>query len=330
MKKGRIPDIVICITARVGSERQRFKAISDIGGQPLIHHIAKRLDEAGKVIIATSTRPENDILEEWAKGENRPVYRHPVEEDVVGRVVAAVDEFYPNAQLIMRGLCDCPFHHPPFIKRAGECIWQNDADAFYWALPPDTWPIYGTREFPLSRHAWDIINQNAHKEERMHTDMYYHRHRDKFNIVYHESPPSLYFREHYRVEVDYPEDLELLRGLYSHFGYYPTLDEAIRFLDTDNRLWRINRFREEKTGMIVSFRHDERIKWWREMIGHPIVMWDDSVWQMPESGKPIFCRAKKCLLGYAVDGKLYQNGAVIEGSALLHCPCGAGYKWSHS
>ncbi len=329
MKKGRIPDIVVCLTARMGSERQRGKVMADVGGHPLIHHIAKRLDEAGKVIICTTTNPDNDVIENWAKNQDRLVYRHEDEDDVVGRVVAAVDKFYPEAQLIMRGLCDCPFHHPEFIKRAGQVIWQNDADACVWALPPDVWPIYGTREFPLSRRAWNVIVEKSTRDERQHTDMYFNRHREEFSIVYHEPPPALFFREH-RVEIDWPEDLALIQKVYQHFGYYPKLDEAIRFLDKNIRMTQINKHRYERTGMLVSFQHSERIKWWKEMIGKPIVMWDDSVWKMEEGGKPIYCRARRCLLGYAVGNRLYQPSGIIEGSALLKCPCGAGYRWSYA
>ena len=196
----------------------------------------------------------------------------------------------------------------------------------YWVLPPFTEALYGATEFPRSRKAWDIIAANARNDECEHPDLYFHRHRDQFNVIYHEPPPARYFRP-YRLEVDWKEDLELVRKVAESYGRLPTMEEAVSLLDRDVALYRINRHRIEKTGMSVSYRQSDRAKWWDLIRGKSIVMWDDTTWEFGEDGEPVFCKAKSCLLGVTRHGKLYQRDAIIEGDAFLKCPCGVGRRW---
>ena len=325
-KRGRPPNVAVVLTTRMGSERQFGKVFADVVGKPLIYWITQRLDEIGKVIIGTTTDPQNDVLEQWGKDNGYPVYRHPDESDVVARVMAAVEQYHPTAQFIMRGLNDCPFIVPEFANRAVSLMKQYSGDSMYWVLPPFQEALYGATEFPRSRHAWDIIAANAQGDEREHPDIYFHRNRDKFNVIYHEPPPARYFRP-YRLEVDWKEDLELVCKLSEVYGRLPTMEEAIATLDRDDTLYKINRMRIEKTGMSVSYLQHDRQRWWTLIRGKSIVMWDDTTWDFGEDGEPIFCKAKACLLGVVRKGKLYQKDVVIEGDAFIKCPCGAGRRW---
>ncbi len=320
--KGRPSTVAIVLTTRTSSKRCPNKALADIGGKPLIHWIAKRLGEAGKVILAV---PHNDPLKAWGETEGLPVHEWELG-DVCGQIINAVDTYAPDSKWIMRGLGDCPLVVPDFVRRAVSVMRTHVADAFCWATPPFTYTVYGASEFPRSRAAWELINTNARNDERIHPDLYYHRNRDKFKIVYHEPPLPIYFRP-YRLEVDWNEDLELMRCIAGHFGSLPPVEDVLKWLDESNA-WKVNRNRVEETGMTVSYQQHDRQAWWKLMHNQPVVMWDDTVWKPTGDGEPVFCKNRTCFLGYSDGDKLYQRDAVIQGAAYIKCACGAGRHWA--
>lgn len=322
-------DLIIVLTARCGSERFPRKVVQLVKDKPLIVWIAERLKAVDNsvVIIATTSNKEDDELEDIAKTYDVICYRHDDPNDVVGRVTAVFDMF-PKAHYVMRALGDCPFIDPTIVKRARDCLEIYNSDAFCWMQPPETLPVYGAREFPYSRHAWNMIDMGSKGEEREHTDMWYNNHRETVRIVYHEPPSSSYFRT-YRLEVDYPEDLEMVRAVANDIGMLASIPDVNRFLDNHPEIVNINKNRHEKTGPIISHDYAIRRKWFKQMVGKPVVDWDDRVWYAPTSGStPIFCNNNLCLIGYGSSGKLYtKEGHIIEGKARITCRCGAGRMW---
>lgn len=322
--------VLIVLTARMGSERLPGKVLEEIGGQPLLSWIYTRLSRAGRVVLATTRAPEDDALAAWARDLRIPYYRG-LAEDVLGRIMEAYKELGNGETLIMRGLGDCPFPNPQFIRRAARVLGETERQVFCWCLPPYVWPVYGSREFPMHKSAWDALARVSQiEEEREHPDLGLHRRRKHFLTVYHEPPPPQFFRPRYRLEVDYPEDVAFLRAVYDQFGYWPEVEELIELLDIDPKLAAINAGCAERTGPLVSFTKAERLGWLDDLEGQPVKMWDDSVWEPVHSrGKPIFCHAGLCLIGYYGRGILrLRNGVQIHtGTVDIPCACGAGRRW---
>jgi hypothetical protein len=171
----------------------------------------------------------------------------------------------------------------------------------------------------------------ARKEEREHVDMYFHRHRNEFNILYHEPPANIYFRD-YRLEVDWKDDLNLVKQIndISPSAMEMPLQNIIHILDQNWDLHKINRNYAEKTGLTISYTYAEKRKWMKLMRGIPVLGWDGTTWKPPhESAMPIFCNSGKCFLGHGYGGILYRtNGDRIKGSAYITCKCGAGKVWN--
>jgi len=322
-------DLAIILTVRAGSDRLPNKALANVGGRPLIWWIAKRLMLAGNVIIATTENPEDDALQDIAEQMIIPIYRGETD-DVVSRMNSAINKFAPDAKYVMRGLGDCPFISPIIVSRATRTLSKMNAEAFAWHLPPNIIQrlVYGSREFPYSKDGWDKIVKNAIGDEREHIDLYFHRNRNRFNIAYHESPPTVYFRD-YRLEVDWLEDLELVRRIADEYDVMAELDHVIRYMDINEDISKINRTRVEKTGLSTSYNRYEMRQWFKLMQGVPVMTWDDTILQpVNERAVPIFCSASTCMLGYALDGILYRkNGDRIIGQAKIDCDCGAGRPW---
>lgn len=320
-------NLAVILTVRNSSERLPGKALAEIDGQPVIFHLLERLRQLpGKVVVATSTEPSDDAIETALEDTGIPLFRGSLG-NVLERVNGAVDAFVPNADFVFRALGDCPFIETDIVKRAMDVMVDRNGDAFLWHLAPDTWPIYGAREFPFSRTAWQTIVDNATGSQVEHTDQYFHNNRTKFNVVYHEPPASVYFRN-YRLEIDWSEDLEIVQSIAKEVGMLRPLRDVVRLLDTHPEIASINSSRIEKTGPLTTYDYAMRRKWMKAMEGKPVVSWDDTVWQIPEKAAPIFCNSGKDVLGYAVSGVLYtKNGYMIHGKAYVPCACGSGRYW---
>ena len=320
--------IATILTVRNGSSRLPRKNTRAICGKPVMVWTIERLSKLpGKVIVATTDKQEDNSIADICTSIDIPVFRGAVD-DVVGRMNGALMQYIPDADLVFRGLGDCPFIEIELVNRAAQIIHSTESDAFLWHLSPDTWPVYGSREFPFSINGWKKIFNKATGEEREHIDEYYHNNREKFKIVYHEPPSTIYFRP-YRLEIDWFEDLDLIDTIGKEIGMESTLSDVIKFLDENPQIASINKDRTEKTGPLTSYIYGLRRKWMRAMIGKPVTAWDNTVWQPPDpKATPIFCNSGKCLIGYGKSGILYtKSGDRIGGNAYKSCPCGAGKYW---
>ena len=315
--------LAIVLTARLGSTRLSNKALADVAGKPLLEWIIRRLQPLGDVIVATTTGAEDKPLLELAQRVGVPAYAGACD-DVVGRMDKALNQYCPTADYVLRGLGDMPFLATELVARAVKVLSVHDGDALCWHLAPYCWPVYGAREFPYSRSAWSKIV--ARSKEREHVDSYFHKHRNAFKVLFHEAPSNIYFRP-YRLEVDWHEDLALIRAIGEHVGMLAGLQQIIHYLDSDTTVAHINKNRVEQTGP-TCYTYEEQRAWTKHMTGKPVIGWDDNVWMPPSPrAQVVFCAAGSCFLGFAEDGVLHTKvGRVLSGR--LDCGCGSGLTWN--
>jgi spore coat polysaccharide biosynthesis protein SpsF len=103
------------IQARTGSTRLPNKVFSKILDKPLLWHIYRRLTYSkliDTIIIATTDKKEDDIIEQWAIENKILVYRGS-EHDVLSRFYNAASE--NNLDIIVRVTADDPFKDPVLI-----------------------------------------------------------------------------------------------------------------------------------------------------------------------------------------------------------------------
>jgi len=84
----------------------------------------------------------------------------------------------------------------------------------------------------ISITGWQRIATNSRIRE--HTDLYYHDNRKLFKTIYHEPPQPTYFRN-YRTEIDYPQDLEMVRAIAKHLFHAAPLTKNHRLLRSKQR-----------------------------------------------------------------------------------------------
>jgi hypothetical protein len=189
----------------------------------------------------------------------------------------------------------------------------------------------------MSALAWRKIAAGARGEEREHPDLYLNRHRAMFSIVYHDPPPQVYYRhpQRMRLEVDWPEDLALIRAIAERGpGMLAPLEEVIRWLDRHDDVAALNRGRVEKTGPVVSYSPDLQRDWYKLAQGQPIYTWDND-WVAPSNygsgplANNINCETCGALLGWGIDGKieLRETGTLVEAGRVKCGNCKAVRVW---
>ena len=317
-------DLCIVLTARMGSTRLPGKAMADVEGKPLLYWIIRRLQSLGNVVLGITTEPDDDALVGLADAMDVPVTRH-IKGDVVGTIDEGYKPYYKDSTFILRALGDMPWLATDIVDRACRVMRKYDTEAFAWALQPDSLPLYGAREFPYTVAGWQKIVE--HSKVREHSDMYFHENRDKFKIAYHTPPKQIFFRPFYRVEVDYPQDLALVRAVADKVSMLAPLDKIVAVLDKHIEISKLNLDCSEKTGP-SHLAYTVKRQWYREMEGKPIVDWDDTIWTTPNNkSQPIFCKSGQCFLGLAESGILFAKAGRIRGNAYLSCECGSGLVW---
>lgn len=327
-------DLAIILTVRSDSERLKDKCFSTIRKKPLIHWIIKRLQkiENSQVILATTHLESDNRLAALADKMKIPCYRGD-SRDVVARVDNAMRMFAPDCKLVLRALGDMPFIGVEIVDRAVQVLLKHPAkEAFCWHLPPDIWPIYGSREFPYSRSGWNkIARRSFDSEQKEHTDMFFHQNRRSFNILYHAPPKQIYFRPHYRLEIDYKEDITLVQAVADKIGMFKPLPQVIKHLDENPEVMKLNQGQVELTGPMISYHYQQHRIWKSLLKGQPELDWNDRWWRplSPEQA-PVFCH-RGHLLGYEQHGILYtRDGEVQLESGKIKCSaadCGASRIW---
>ncbi len=171
--------VVAIVQARMSSTRLPGKVMMEINGRPVLAHVVERLggaDRIDRIVIATSTDPSDDIIEQWANTNGVGVYRGSLE-DVLDRYYNAAVE--AGAKTVVRITADCPLIDPRIVDSVIERL---ETGAHEYAS------LGG--EFPdgLDCEAFTISAlKKAHKEAKLaseheHVTPYIWKHPDRFDL----------------------------------------------------------------------------------------------------------------------------------------------------
>ena len=129
-------EIGIIIQARMGSSRLPGKVAKIIEEKTVLEHVierAKKVENCGKVILATTDKKEDDVLENIAKKINVAVFRGS-EEDVLDRYYQAAKLFHIDP--IVRITADCPLLDAKIAERVINFYLKNNYDYVSNVNPP--------------------------------------------------------------------------------------------------------------------------------------------------------------------------------------------------
>lgn len=271
--------VVAIIQARMGSSRLPGKVMMSIVGKPVLWHVVDRVKRAkliDQVVVATSTNPKDKKIVEFCEKNNIEVFKGS-ENDVLDRYYQCAKKYH--AKYIIRITSDCPLIDPKLIDRLIAKFFNEEADHMGIAtgagISFDKINKYpqgydaAIFSFKALEKAWERAKDTVDRE---HVTVYIWQRPNDFKLGKPLTPPKDY--SNYRLTVDWPEDLKLIRTIYEklyiknkHFMFqdvikllklYPTF--AIinkKYLDkTTERFWRqklISEFENVKKPKLVNF-----------------------------------------------------------------------------
>jgi spore coat polysaccharide biosynthesis protein SpsF (cytidylyltransferase family) len=109
-----IPIALAIVQARLSSTRLPGKTLADVGGEPLLALVLRRLaraEEVEQIVVATSVEPLDDPIDEVARQLGHGVYRGPLD-DVLARFVGAAPK---HRGPLVRITADCPLIDPTIV-----------------------------------------------------------------------------------------------------------------------------------------------------------------------------------------------------------------------
>ncbi len=231
--------LAVLLATRNWSERLPGKGFADICGKPVLDHIIDRYracDRVTYVIVCTSLRKEDDSIAHLAELRGVALHRSNASEhnDVVQLLNEGLQRHAPDASFVHRGMCDCPLFEPYLLDWYCDILNDYHADVVWVGLRDDPWPIYGAREAPWSRHAWDECVKFSTDDELIHPGLWIYRNLRRFRVKHITTSLRAEYYRPYRLELDTPEDMQVIRAifdaLYEKPGQ-PTMLEAIQWLD---------------------------------------------------------------------------------------------------
>lgn len=205
--------VVASVEARMGSSRLPGKVLADIEGTPALGRLFDRLRACSRIddfVLATSTAPGDDVLEQWAKAAGIAVYRGS-EDDVLQRVVEAQRSM--NSDIVVEITGDCPLLDPEIIDLGVETFFANDCDVVTNARLP-SYPQGADVQVFRSRdlvHVAETIHDPAVRE---HVSLYFYETSERYRIIHLIAPRSWHAPD-VRLQLDYAEDLDFIRTVYA-------------------------------------------------------------------------------------------------------------------
>jgi spore coat polysaccharide biosynthesis protein SpsF len=201
----------------MGSTRLPGKVLLDLQGRPVLARCLERLKRAeslARIVVATTTLAMDDVLEKWCVDNGWDCFRgHP--EDLLDRYYQAA--LGVGAGVVVRCTSDCPLIDPALVDRVvGEFLArQPGLDYACNRRPRYTFPRGLDTEVMTMAALARAWREDADPAWREHVTPYIYL-SGRFRCHGVMTEPDL---SRYRLTVDTPEDLELLRLVYAHFGH---------------------------------------------------------------------------------------------------------------
>lgn len=244
------------IQARTNSSRLPGKVLLDLGGKPLLAWAVERAARAATVdtvLVATTTDPSDDAVEEFCREQGIAVSR--------GSQFDVLDRYYQAARgigalTIVRLTADCPFVDPQEIDRVVNLFFASGADFACNRLPPPwkrTTPIGLDTEvcsFAGLERAW---REAERKYEREHVMPFFYDVEGRFRVVVADLEADY---SHLRWTVDTAADLALLREVVQRFPGRDDFSwrEVLALFEREPHLAQINAGVRHKSGLDVDGR----------------------------------------------------------------------------
>lgn len=227
------------IQARMGSTRLPNKVLKNIIGKPMLALQIERIRQSiliDEVIIATTTQPQDDAIEDFAGKIGVSCFRGS-ENDVISRIVETLRAYDVDINVEFMG--DNPIPDPMLVDSIiGFYLKNADKYDYVTNALKTTYPP-GAEVFVYpSKILYDAETKVTDPALREHVGIHIYQHPYRYRICNLEAPSCYEFPD-YHLEVDTQEDFDLIKKVYEYF--YPTnpgftLSQIIDFLKANPKL----------------------------------------------------------------------------------------------
>ncbi len=207
MKPGAI------LLARLDSTRLPGKPLRKFAGRPLLDWLLDRARGVAECVLATSDRPVDDPLVEFAASRNLACFRGDVD-DVAGRVLGAADQQGFTHFFRLNG--DSPCVVPELARRALALMESDPTLDFVTNLRPRTYPYGVACELFRTDSFRAGYARMTEPGEREHVTPFFYEHPADFRfgaLTYEDTP-----LDHVRLTVDTGEDALFFEQLFLRAG----------------------------------------------------------------------------------------------------------------
>jgi len=226
------------IQARTGSKRLPKKVLKLLDEKyTVLDYVLNQINSSKflkKIIIATTTLDEDDVIADYASKSNIDFFRGS-SEDVLDRYYQCAKHF--SLSTIVRITSDCPLIDPQILDKMIE-IFQSDSYDYVGNTHPITFPVGIAVEifsFDALENAW----KNAKlPSEREHVTPFLYDHKNKFITFNLENSTDL---SHIRLTLDTIDDLKFIKLVVSKIKKRPILmDDVLNLTSKNPEILKIN------------------------------------------------------------------------------------------
>jgi spore coat polysaccharide biosynthesis protein SpsF len=187
--------IAATIEARMTSSRLPGKVLVPVLGKPMLGRLIERLQSVpllSEIVLATTTNPNDDVLEEFARNEGVALFRGS-ENDVMTRVIGAAESV--GADVVVEITGDCPIIDPDIVSQTIQMFLSNPKANYvsnaHIRSYPDGMDVQVFSLNTLKKSA--ILTSDPLDHE--HVTLHIRNHPELFPAVHLVAPPSLFWPE---------------------------------------------------------------------------------------------------------------------------------------
>jgi len=209
--------ILAILQARMSSTRLPGKVMMPLAGAPMIVRQIERVSRSkliDKLVVATSTGAEDDVVEQTCRREGIAVHRGPLD-DVLARFIGALDAH--RADHVVRLTADCPLADPAVIDATIALHLASGADYTSNSPEPGAWPKGLDVEVITAAALRHAAAEASTPEEHEHVTLGVWNHPDRYRLAWLPSPAD---DADVRWTVDRPDDYAFVAAVYD--ALYPT------------------------------------------------------------------------------------------------------------
>lgn len=249
--------VVAIVQARMSSTRLPGKVLRELCDRPMIEVILDRTQMCkaiDSVVVATTVDSSDDVLVNWLKHKQIPIFRGSVS-DVLDRFYKCAEVY--EADIVIRVTADDPLKDAEIIQEALDLILESDDLDYVSNTINPTYPegldIEVIKFTALQRAALEA----SLASDREHVTPYIWRNPDKFNLRSFHMTPDL---SSWRWTVDKPQDLTFMNCVFNSFGsnHLISYRDVIQLIRENPSMQTINSGTMRNEGYLMSRLLDKR------------------------------------------------------------------------